>query len=108
MEPKDLVSIPEFCGYHHLEITFVQTLEQRGLIEIVTVEQIQYVQSGQLAQLEKFVRLHQELAIHADDLDVVSDLLERLEDLQQQVSQLQNRLAFYESQTSSEPLISKL
>ncbi len=97
MQREDLVSIPEFCGYHHLEMTFVQTLEQRGLIEIVTLEQVQYVQSGQLARLEKFVRLHQELAIHADDLDVVSDLLERLDELQNQVTQLQNRLAFYES-----------
>lgn len=97
MPVAPLVSIPEFCGVHHLEIAFVQTLEQRGLIEIVTVEQAQYVQSGQLARLEKFVRLHQELAIHTDDLDVVSDLLERVEDLQQQVTRLQNRLAFYES-----------
>lgn len=97
MQSEGLISVREFCGHHHLEITFVQTLEQHGLIQTVTVEQALYVQPAQLPQLEKFVRLHQELAIHADDLDVVNDLLERLEDLQQQVTQLQNRLSFYES-----------
>ncbi|MFD2574526.1 chaperone modulator CbpM [Spirosoma soli] len=96
MQPEHLISVQEFCGYHHLEIEFVQTLEQRGLIQTITVEQSLYVHSEQLAQLEKFVRLHQELAIHTDDLDIVSNLLERLDDLQHQVTQLQNRLAFYE------------
>jgi hypothetical protein len=97
MQTEHLISIQEYCRYHHLEVTFVQTLEQRGLIQIITVDQSLYVQPEQIAQLEKFTRLHQELAIHADDLDVVSDLLERLEDMQKQIVYLQNRLAFYES-----------
>lgn len=97
MQPEQLISVQEFCGYHHLEIAFVQTLEQRGLIQIITVGQSLYVHSEQVGQLEKFTRLHQELSIHTDDLDIVSDLLERVEDLQKQIVQLQNRLAFYES-----------
>ncbi len=97
MQTEHLISVQEFCGYHHLEVTFVQTLEERGLIQTITVGQSLYVQPEQVGQLEKFTRLHQELSIHADDLDVVSDLLERVEDLQKQVIQLQNRLAFYES-----------
>ncbi len=97
MQPQHLISVSEFCIYHHLEIAFVETLEQRGLIETTTVEQSIYVQPEQLGRLEKLVRLHQELAIHTDDLDVVNNLLERLEVLQRQVTQLQNRLAFYQS-----------
>ena len=95
MQP-DLILISEFCVYHHVEIEFVQLLEQRGLIQTETVQQSVYVQSEQLPRLEKFVRLHQDLAIHADDLDVVNDLVERLESLQQQITHLQNRLVFYE------------
>ena len=97
MQTQHLISVREFCTYHHVEITFVETLADNGLIEITTIEQAVYVQPEQLSQLEKFVRLHQDLAIHAEDLDIVSDLLDRVESLQQELRQAQNRLIFYES-----------
>lgn len=96
MQTDNLISVREFCVYHQIEITFVQTLAQHGLIETVVVEQAVYLEPAQLGRLEKLVRLHQDLAIHPDDLDVIADLLDRLEQLQHQVVQLQNRLAFYE------------
>lgn len=96
MQAPTLISIFDFCVHHHVEVTFVETLAYNGLIETTTVEQAVYIQPEQLTRLEKFVRLHQDLAIHADDLDVVSDLLDRLEGLQQTVVTLQNRLVFYE------------
>ncbi|MFD2938047.1 chaperone modulator CbpM [Spirosoma flavum] len=95
MQPNNLIPVSEFCVYHHIEITFVHSLEQRGLVETITIERSVYVQPEQLARLEKLVRLHQELAIHPDDLDVVTDLLDRVEGLQHQVTQLQNQLVFY-------------
>ncbi len=95
MQPN-LILINEFCVYHHVGVEFVQLLEQRGLIETQTIQQATYVQLEQLPQLEKFVRLHQDLAIHPDDLDVVNELLERLEHMHQQITHLQNRLVFYE------------
>ncbi|MVM33351.1 hypothetical protein GO755_25145 [Spirosoma sp. HMF4905] len=97
MQTTHLISVRDFCVHHHVEITFVETLADNGLIETTIVEQTTYVQPEQVGRLEKFVRLHQDLAIHADDLDVVSDLLDRMEYLQQQLAQLQNRLVFYES-----------
>jgi hypothetical protein len=95
MNAENLIPVRDFCVYHHIEISFVQSLEQRGLVEITTVEQVLFVQPSQVARLEKLVRLHHELAIHADDLDVVSNLLDRVEGLQEQVAQLQNQLSFY-------------
>ncbi|QMW02545.1 chaperone modulator CbpM [Spirosoma foliorum] len=97
MQPTHLISIRDFCVHHHVEITFVETLADNGLIETTLVEQTTYVQPEQVGRLEKFVRLHQELAIHTEDLDVVSDLLDRVEDLQKQLARLKNRLVFYES-----------
>lgn len=96
MLPNDLIPAHDFCIYHHVEITFVRTLAQRGLINIVTVEQTDYVRPEQLSHLEKLVRLHQDLAIHPDDLDIVSNLLEQVDDLRRQVITLQNQLKFYE------------
>lgn len=95
MLPSDLIPAHDFCVYHHVEITFLRTLDRRGLIDVVTVEQTDYVRPDQLTRLERLVRLHQELAIHPDDLDIISNLLEQVEDLQQQVVSLRNQLRFY-------------
>lgn len=94
--PTELIVVREFCVHHHVEITFVEALAANNLIQTTTVEQTLYIEPAQLTQLEKFVRLHRDLNIHTDDLDVVSDLLDRLENLQSQVVTLQNRLRFYE------------
>ncbi len=99
MQRESLISVSEFCLYHRVDTTFVQTLAQQGLVSVITQQELVYIAPEQVGRLEKFVRLHQQLAIHPDDLDVVSNLLERVEDLQLQLSQLQNRLLFYEPPT---------
>ena len=96
MLPEDLIPASQFCAYHHVEINFVHLHEQAGLSETVLEEQSIYLQPNQLGRLEKLVRLHQDLAVDPTDLDIVSDLLERLEGLQDQVTRLRNRLGFYE------------
>lgn len=96
MQTQHLILVRDFCVYHNVEITFVETLANQELIETTTIEETLYVDNGQLPQLEKFVRLHRDLAIHIDDLDVVSDLLDKMESLQNEVVSLQNRLRFYE------------
>jgi hypothetical protein len=96
MQTQHLILVRDFCVYHNVEITFVETLANQDLIETTTIEETLYVDNGQLPQLEKFVRLHRDLAIHIDDLDVVSDLLDKMEGLQNEVVSLQNRLRFYE------------
>ena len=96
MQTEHLVLVRDFCVYHNVEITFVETLAANDLIQTTTIEQTLYVEPAQLSQLEKFVRLHRDLNIHTDDLDVVADLLDRMETLQNEVVALQNRLRFYE------------
>jgi len=93
---ETLVSVNEFCVYHHVEVSFIYLLEQRGLIQTTLIDQAVYVHPEHVARLEKLVRLHQDLSIHSDDLDIVINLLDQLEHLQHHVVQLQNRLAFYE------------
>ena len=59
MEPKhidDLIAVNEFCVNHSIEISFINLLQQNGLIEISTIESKYYVEKEKLTNLEKFVR----------------------------------------------------
>jgi chaperone modulatory protein CbpM len=96
MDNEMLISVIEFCRYHDIDMDFIQSLEQSGLIETQEVQQAAFVHADNLRRLEKFVRLHQELNLPADSLDIVSHLLNRLEGLQHEINQLKNRLGFYE------------
>ena len=96
MTPEALISAHDFFTYHQLNLDFMAALDEQGVLQTITIGQVRYLHHDQLAPLERLIRLHRDLAVHVEDLDIVLHLLDRLEQTQEQVSQLQNRLAFYE------------
>lgn len=98
MQEKELVSAKAFCTHHRIELSFVQSLSEYGLIEITTAEEDFLLSQDQLAALEKMVRLHYDLRINLEGIDAIYHLLERVEGLQRELTMLRNRLQLYEGQ----------
>lgn len=99
MEPKhidDLIAVNEFCVHHNIEISFINLLQQKGLIEISTIESKYFVEKEQLPQLEKFVRFYYDLDINLEGIETITYLLQRIEILQNEIIKLKNRLRFFE------------
>src|SRR4029453_10883994 len=96
MENMDMVMLDDFCASHHVEISFIHSLEENGLIETVTVDQALYITSGDLPRLERITRLHQELNINPEGIDAINHLLQHIEEMKQEITHLRNRLNFYE------------
>jgi len=96
MTEEKLISAHEFCVYHNIGHTFILHLKEYGLIETVTLEQIDYIPSEQIEKLERILRIHRELEINLEGIDTINHLLQRLDMLQQQVIHLKNRLRLYE------------
>ncbi len=92
----DLIAVNEFCVNHEVEISFINLLQQNGLIEISTIESKSFVEKEQLPQLEKFVRFYYDLDINLEGIETISYLLKRIENLQNEIVMLKNRLRFYE------------
>ena len=100
MEPKhidDLIAVNEFCVHHNIEISFINLLQQNGLIEISTIESKYFVEKEQLPQLEKFVRFYYDLDINLEGIETITYLLQRVENLQNEIIKLKNRLRFYDA-----------
>ena len=96
MENKQLVPVAQFCITQSIEIAFIESLQQYGLVEITTVEEQRFVDEEQLADLERYVRLHYDLEINIAGIEAIAHLLERVQQVQAQNTALQNRLSRYE------------
>jgi len=96
MQTEDLISVDEFCSSHQIELSFVSTLEEYGLVETVTQEKKVYLQVNELSRLEQVLRLHRELNVNFEGIDAINHLLAQIEQMQAEIAWLRNRLNFYE------------
>jgi hypothetical protein len=97
MQTEYLIALDEFCAKQNIEISFISSLQQTGLIEITTVKETNFIEAGQLQQLEKFIRLYYELEINLAGIETINHLLGRIKSLQDEIISLKNRLRFFES-----------
>jgi len=96
MEVTDLISITTFCTHYNVPTTFINQLQDYELIEVVVSEQEEYIKLTQINEVEKMMRLHYDLNINLEGLDVVYNLLKRVENLQSEITSLHNKLKLYE------------
>ncbi len=99
MENTDMVMLDDFCASHRVEISFIRSLEENGLIETVAVNETLYITSNDLPRLERITRLHQDLNINPEGIDVINHLLNHLDEMKQEIGRLRNRLSFYEDES---------
>jgi hypothetical protein len=96
MQTEKLTAVDIFCANHNIEISFITSLQQTGLIEIITVKDSNYIDSTQLLQLEKIVHFYYELDINLEGIETITHLLQRVTSLQDEITSLRNRLRLYE------------
>jgi hypothetical protein len=95
--PTDyLIAIEEFCAQNDIEISFISSLQQNGLLEIITRKEAGFIDPDQLRQLEKFIRFYYELDINLEGIETIMHLLERITSMQDEITSLKNRLRLYE------------
>lgn len=96
MNNKNLIQIKQFCLYNEIENTFITQLNNYGLIEIIVLEEEQYLQPEQLPSIEKMIRLHYDLKINLEGIDAIAHLLNKIEILQKNLIATQNKLRLFE------------
>jgi len=96
MQTKNLIAVNEFCTRHNIEISFISSLQQTGLIEIATIEEAAFIDEDQLQQVEKFIRFYYDLDINLEGIETINYLLQRMNAMQDEIISLRNRLSLYE------------
>lgn len=95
MDILNNISIEQCCIHYKIEATFVQSLNERGLIELTKLEQEYFISFEQLTDLHKYIHLHYDLNINMEGLEAITHLLTRVTSLQNEVKKLQNELGQY-------------
>ena len=96
MPTEKYIRIADFCRGHALEETFLLTLHEFELIEVLEVSGQPVVRRRDLHRLERLVRLHTDLGLGPQGLVAVDHLLGRVERLQEEVLELRRRLDRWE------------
>lgn len=96
MIPTYLISTQTICSHYNIEVSFVDALNDIGLVQIEIIEDNQFIHQDQITNLEKIIRLHDELNLNLEGIDVVLNLLEKVNELHSTVMALENKLKLYE------------
>jgi len=97
MAKQDLILIEKLCVHYKIEFSFFDAIENIGLIEIETLDQSKFINQDKIGDLEKIIRLHHELNVNLEGIDIVFNLLQKEKALQEEINILKNKLRIYEN-----------
>jgi chaperone modulatory protein CbpM len=103
MSSEELISAGDFCTFYQVDLSFIQTLHDSGLIGITVMDGAAYLPAGELPALEKFVRWHYELSINPEGIEALSHVLQRMNRLMDENRALRGRLRRLERLDSEGP-----
>ena len=98
MNKEKLILIDLFCQHHNIEVNFISALKEYGMIKIIIIEEKEYFSLNQLPSIEKIIRLHNDLEINLEGIDVIINLLNQIDDFKSQLIVTQNKLDFFKKQ----------
>jgi len=78
------ISCEEIISIYNIEITFINALEDSGLIHPEIEDEIKYILHDELTDLERFVNWHYEMEVNMPGIEVIHRLITQIETLQQE------------------------
>ena len=101
MENEHLIPADEICTHYKVEFSFINALQENGLIEMTTIEENYFIDTDQLQKLEQFTRWHYDLDVNLEGIEVIDQMLARIKNMQHEIAALRNKLQLYEENNRS-------
>lgn len=97
MEKENLILVSHYCQQTRTSIEFIESLQEYGFIEVLLIEEHNYVNPQDIVEIERVNRLQQELGINLEGIDAINHMLRKVDQLKKELKILQDRLRIYES-----------
>lgn len=96
METNSLILVETFCSNCEAEFSFIDSLNDYGIIEIIVYKGKKYFSNEQLKTVERAIQFYYELNINIEGIDVISNLLNQIDELQQELKITKNKLNLFD------------
>ena len=90
------ITISEYCSHYNIESSFIEILEEMGIVEFERENDKIFLDSEYFQDLERCRQLHYELHINLEGIDVILNLLEKQNKLEDEIQSLKNQLKLHE------------
>ncbi|MFT3750657.1 MAG: chaperone modulator CbpM [Agriterribacter sp.] len=88
MKNEEKISVAQYCTYYSIEASFVDGLNKHSLIELSYSGNETFIAYDQIADLEKYIRLHYDMGINLEGIEAIKHLLDRTILLQKEIKRL--------------------
>lgn len=92
---NELIIVSEYCSKCHIEPSFIDLLQEGGLIEVFLEGGERYLSFTQLPDVERYSRMYYDLSINFEGIDAIHHLLQRMDAMQREVHELRSRLRLF-------------
>ena len=89
------VHIKDFCRGHNIDESFFIDLQEFELISLRKIKSQPVIHIEELPKVEKMIRLHRDLNINLEGIQVIHHLLEKTLKLQDEITMLRRQLNRY-------------
>src|SRR6188768_3606479 len=86
------IEIEEFCTYHGVQVTLIREFADFGLVHLQEQEQKAFVPADEIEKLERLIRLHDELGINKEGLEIILNMRDQLVSLTTELEAMRYRL----------------
>lgn len=97
MSKENFIPLHKLCTLYKVDMSFFSSLGEIGLIQITNMEETQFIHQDKITDIEKIIRIHYELGVNIEGIDIVFNLLQKIDDLESELILTKNRLRFYEN-----------
>ncbi len=87
----------ECLRIYEVDESFIDSLQEVGLIHVVYQEKERFIEYEELADLEQFIRWHYDMDINIEGIDALQHMLGKVKSLMSEIDQLRSELEFYKS-----------
>ena len=95
MEEQKLILVETVCTHYQLQFSFIEQLEEVGLISLVRENEVVFISEEKVSDLEKVLRLHEELNVNLEGIDIILNLLNKVGSLQSELDETKKKLQWY-------------
>lgn len=96
MQDKNYILLEHFCKHTSIADSFLRSLIEFDLITHKKMQNEFYILEDEISEIERMFRLHDDLGVNMEGLDIINEMMSRINDMEQQMEYLRKRLSLYE------------